>query len=277
MRGLGVLCHGTEVVVIEQAVEFSEVDVGDPGIAADDNHVLIVRVRRCRAEVCRAGDHDGIVSQRISQQKLRVDIADMHVQLQRPGIGFACPLVHRVVDIRAPSLVDVVRRIDGDEGRLGVLARRVFLFQKKERDVALTGVVSQLFFEGVVYTEGEGNTRKVAGVVHKVYVEIQHLRAGSRTEHRGCSLLNRRQRRWRVQQRFHGGPVRFLLLGGRGRIIVPGGSGICREQVPVRLELRGCGFVTDPVPDIGLPRDASQGDVRRPGPHLRGHLGRALQ
>jgi hypothetical protein len=59
------LLDRSEVVVVGETVEFGAVDVGDPTVAADRQHVLVVFVGRSRAAVRRSGDDDRIFADAI--------------------------------------------------------------------------------------------------------------------------------------------------------------------------------------------------------------------
>ena len=62
-----------EGVMGEEAHVFAEVDVGYSGVAADDDHVLVVGIGAGFAEIGGAGDDDGIVAQGIDEHVFRVD------------------------------------------------------------------------------------------------------------------------------------------------------------------------------------------------------------
>src|SRR5262249_53582552 len=53
------------VEVLEETHELAEIHVGDPLVAADDQHVLVVVDLRVRAEVGGAGDDGGVVAEGI--------------------------------------------------------------------------------------------------------------------------------------------------------------------------------------------------------------------
>ena len=113
-------CRRTGNIVVEQPVEFRKINIGNPLIAADHDHVLIIVIGGGLAEIGRAGDDHRIIPQGIYQQKLGMDIGHMFVEFHGPRGGLFRPAIEIVLDIGAPGLVHVLLCPDIAEGLLAL-------------------------------------------------------------------------------------------------------------------------------------------------------------
>jgi hypothetical protein len=77
-RGIGRVAEG---VARKLAHEFAEIDVGDPGVAADDKHVFMISFGARFAENRRTGNDDRIVGERIDQHEFGMDPLHIHAGL----------------------------------------------------------------------------------------------------------------------------------------------------------------------------------------------------
>src|SRR5262249_61774357 len=62
-----------EIEMTKDAIELGHVDVGDPGVAPDEEHVLVILQQRAGREVRGAAAHQRVVRQWIDQQEFGVD------------------------------------------------------------------------------------------------------------------------------------------------------------------------------------------------------------
>src|SRR5262245_61329177 len=65
------------IEMTENAVEFRQIDVGNTGVAPNQQHVFIVVDQRRTREVGRTGADQRIVRERVDQQEFRMNEIDM--------------------------------------------------------------------------------------------------------------------------------------------------------------------------------------------------------
>jgi len=103
-----------EIEVSENTVELGHVNVGDTGVASDQQHVLVVLKQRIRGEISGARTHERIIRQRIDQQKFGMHKEHEPIVLrskvlffEEPSIKFEILNASASCDLSVSDLIDL--------------------------------------------------------------------------------------------------------------------------------------------------------------------------
>src|SRR4029453_11178004 len=171
-----------EGVMVPQAEEFAQVNIGPCGITADHEHVFVIVACRCVGKICRAGDHDRIGAEWIDQHILRMHVG--HVTVQS-----ACPFLEPLVETVDANEAAYGETIEGfpAEGVHG-------LFHRRRGSIVIEQTISQTVkgrFENwnERFIDAEGKSHAEHGFCGggPFRVPIRELETGAKTEERHCA------------------------------------------------------------------------------------------
>ena len=102
-----------EIEVSENTVELSHVNVGNTGVASDQQHVLVVLKQRITGEISGARTHERIIRQRIDQQEFGMHKEHEPIVLRSKVLFFEKPPIKfEILDASASCDLSVSDLID---------------------------------------------------------------------------------------------------------------------------------------------------------------------